>query len=108
MDGGFRLCRLPEQVRLYDVVNALGGVPVDPECPMLTGARQLDLCALHRRFAAMTREYVRALKETTLQDVMRPGGVMAECPGPDHLPADTAVFPCTKFPPLSRLAVLQG
>ena len=27
---------------------------LDPECPLMTGAQQMELCTLHRRFAAMT------------------------------------------------------
>jgi Rrf2 family protein len=97
MNGGFRLARLPEQVRLFDVMLALDILPHDPECPMLTGARQIELCALHRRFAAATATYVRFLKETTLQDVLQPDRFPAECPGPDALPDDVSVYPCTKF-----------
>src|SRR5258707_11545167 len=34
MNGGFRLSRLPEQVRLYDVMFALDTLPSDNECPL--------------------------------------------------------------------------
>ena len=108
MNGGFRIARLPEQVRLFDVINAIDAVPTNPRCPMLTGARQIELCALHRRFAAMTAEYVRFLKGTTLADVLRPDSVPAECLGPDNLPADTATYPCTEFPPRTQLRVLAN
>jgi Rrf2 family protein len=97
MNGGFRLARLPEQVRLFDVIDALDAVPKDPECPMLTGARQMEMCVLHRRFAAATADYVRFLKGTTLGDVLRPSQFPAECPGPDRLPEDVDVYPCTRF-----------
>jgi Rrf2 family protein len=106
MNGGFRLARLPEQIRLYDVMKALDAVPQDPECPLLTGGRQMELCTLHRRFAAMTALYVNFLKDTTLEEVLQPGNFPAECPGPAHLPQDTDVYPCTKFVPASRLQVL--
>lgn len=62
MNGGFRLARLPEQVRLYDVLEAIDAIPTDLACPMLTGARQIELCNLHRRFAAMTANYIKFLK----------------------------------------------
>ena len=109
MNGGFRLARLPEQVRLYDVIDALDAVPKDPECPMLTGARQMEMCALHRRFAAATADYVRFLKGTTLGDVLQPGGFPAECPGPAQLPDDVDVYPCTRFrAPAASLPVVQA
>jgi Rrf2 family protein len=107
MNGGFRIARLPEQVRLFDVMRALDAVPTDPQCPLLTGGRQIELCTLHRRFAAMTAAYVRFLKETTLADVLQPGSFPAECPGPAHLPADTDAYPCTEFPARTRLRVLS-
>jgi Rrf2 family protein len=114
MNGGFRLCRLPEQVRLFDVLRAVDAVPVDAECPLLAGGRQAELCRLHRRFAAMTADLVRFLKRTTLQDVLRPNSYPAACAGPAALPADTAEYPCTKFPspppppPRARLTVLTS
>ena len=109
MNGGFRLCRLPEQIRLYDVMAAIDALPHDAECPLLTGGRQAELCALHRRFAAMTADYVRFLKQTTLGDVLQPQSAFpAECPGPDGpFPEDVAVYPCTKFPaPAVKLTVM--
>lgn len=107
MNGGFRLAKLPEQVRLYDVFFALDALPADNECPMLTGGRQLELCRLHRRFAALNADYIRFLKETTLEEILQPDSFPAECPGPEHLPADTDVLPCTHFPSTSRLNVLS-
>jgi Rrf2 family protein len=109
LNGGFRLARLPEQIRLYDVLNALEAVPRDPECPLITGGRQIELCALHRRFAAMAAKYVRFLKETTLEDVLQPAQAFpGTCPGPAHLPADTDEYPCTEFPAAPRLRVLAS
>jgi Rrf2 family protein len=107
MNGGFRLAKLPEQVRLYDVLFALDALPSDSECPMLTGGRQIELCKLHRRFAAMTADYIRFLKQTTLEEVLQPDSFPAECPGHEHLPLDTHIYPCTKFPTHNRLKVLS-
>ena len=106
MNGGFRLAKLPEQVRLYDVMLALDTLPTDNECPLLTGGRQAELCRLHRRFAAMTADYIQFLKDTTLEEILQPDSFPAECPGPEHLPEDTSVYPCTKFPASNRLSVL--
>ena len=106
MNGGFRLARLPEQIRLYDVMAALDVLPTDPACPLTSGGRQIELCQLHRRFAAMTTAYLQFLKDTTLQDVLRPNSYPATCPGPERLPDDTVIYPCTEFPAKDRLAVL--
>jgi Rrf2 family protein len=106
MNGGFRLCRLPEQIRLFDVLTALDTVPEDPNCPLLTGGRQRELCLLHRRFASLTAAYIRFLKDTTLQDVLQPDSYPATCPGPANLPDDVGEYPCTQFGAAVRLNVL--
>jgi Rrf2 family protein len=111
MNGGFRLCRLPDQVRLYDILHALDAVPEDPRCPLLNGGRQRELCLLHRRFASMTADYIRFLKDTTLQSILLPDSFPATCPLPDAQPVDAEHFPC---PPSSdpvkpaRLGVLSA
>lgn len=97
MNGGFRLARLPEQIRLFDVLFALDALPSENDCPLTTGGRQAELCSLYRRFAALTADYIRFLKDTTLQEVLQPNSYPATCPGPDNLPEDSAVYPCTKF-----------
>ena len=95
MNGGFRLSRLPEQVRLYDVLEAIDALPAEPDCPLMTGGRQMELCTLHRRFAAMASIYTKFLKETTLQDVLEPEtSFPATCPGPGRLPKDVETYPC--------------
>jgi Rrf2 family protein len=106
MKGGFRLARLPEQIRLYDVLHAIDAVPHDPDCPLLTGGHQMELCTLHRRFAAMTAQYVQFLKETTLRDVLQPNSFPATCPGPANPPADAQIYPCPTFAPKPELKVV--
>jgi Rrf2 family nitric oxide-sensitive transcriptional repressor len=111
MNGGFRLCRLPDQIRLFDVLHALDAVPEDPQCPLLTGGRQRELCLLHRRFASMTAAYVRFLKDTTLQDILLPDSFPAACPLPAEQPVDVENFPCPPSPSTAtstRLSVLSS
>jgi hypothetical protein len=90
------------------VLDAIDAIPADPECPLLTGARQIELCHLHRRFALMTQKYIEFLKEITLEEVLRPGGFPAQCPGPEHLPEDTQAYPCTHFSNQNQMAVVSG
>lgn len=108
MNGGFRLARLPDQIRLFDVLKALDAIPGDTDCPLLAGGKQIELCTLHRRFAAVTAYYVKFLKETTLQDVLQPNSYPNSCPGPLNMPRDTETYPCTTFRAPSRLNVLAG
>jgi len=97
MHGGFRLSRLPEQVRLYDVLHALDALPADPVRPLVTSGGPSELCTLHRRFSAATETYVRFLKETTLADVMEPDSYTAPCSSPERIPAEVDVYPCPDF-----------
>jgi Rrf2 family protein len=93
MRGGFRLSRLPEQIRLYDVLDALDTIPTDPACALVNGGRQIELCTLHRRFASVTASYIAFLKDTTLADVLQPHSMPATCPGPNNFP-DADIYPC--------------
>jgi Rrf2 family protein len=97
-NGGFRLARLPEQVRLYDVLEALDALPHNPECPLITGGRQMELCKLHRSFAFIASTYIRFLKSTTLQDLLEPDSMPATCPGPARLPKEVHTYPCPDNP----------
>jgi Rrf2 family protein len=106
MKGGFRLSRLPEQIRLFDVLNALDIIPTDPTCALLSGGRQIELCTLHRRFASMTAAYVEFLKNTTLADVLQPHSLPATCPGPGQSP-DSDIYPCPKVASPVQLTVLS-
>ena len=106
MKGGFRLSRLPEQIRLFDVLNALDIIPTDPACALLNGGRQIELCTLHRRFASMTATYVQFLKDTTLADVLQPDSMPATCPGMERVP-DGERYPCPKVASPSQLTVLS-
>jgi Rrf2 family protein len=93
-NGGFRLARLPEQIRLYDVLEALDALPHNPECPLISGGRQIELCKLHRSFAFVASTYIRFLKTNTLQDMLQPNSLPATCPGPAHLPKEIHDYPC--------------
>jgi len=107
MKGGFRLSRLPEQIRLFDVLNALDTIPTAPTCPLMSGGRQIELCLLHRRLAAMTAAYVQFLKDTSLADVLQPDSLPATCPGEANLP-DAKVYPCPKTAAPVQLTALSA
>jgi Rrf2 family protein len=106
MRGGFRLSRLPEQIRLFDVLEALDTIPTDPTCALVNGGRQIELCTLHRRFASMTATYIAFLKDTTLADVLQPHSMPATCPGQGNFP-DADIYPCPKNTVPVQLTVLS-
>lgn len=72
LHGGFRVAKLPEQVRLYDVLLAIDAIPGDVEGQAAEEAQQAELGALYERFAGVNRIYTKFLQETTLADLMHP------------------------------------
>ncbi len=70
LHGGFRSARLPEQVRLYDILRAIDAVPKELDDTTVGDKPELD--SLQRRFASINLLYSKFLKETTLADVMQP------------------------------------
>lgn len=70
LHGGFRLAKLPEQVRLLDVFRALDSLSTTAyTCPLRDDA-DAELAALQRRLANFDRLYTRFLNDTTLSDLL--------------------------------------
>lgn len=70
--GGFRLLRAAEQVRLYDIVDALEPLGRVRHC-LLGQAECTDerACPLHQYWKPAAEEYLRVLSETSLADLQR-------------------------------------
>lgn len=69
LHGGFRAARLPEQVRLYDILRAVESIPRELEVGVET-VFDGEFPGLCRRFDGLCRMYKRMLTEVTLADVM--------------------------------------
>lgn len=69
LHGGFRSALLPEQVRLYDVLSAIDAVPKEADIDA-DSTNELD--GLRKRLDGIHQLYHKFLKETTLEDVMKP------------------------------------
>ena len=69
LHGGFRAAKLPEQLRLYDVLRAVESVPKELEAGV-EGVFDGEFPGLSNRFDGLYRLYKRTLMETTLADVM--------------------------------------
>ncbi len=74
LHGGFRVAKLPEQVRLYDVLLAIDAIPKDLDAEAPEEASQAELGSLYQRFAGVNRIYAKFLQETTLADLMHSDG----------------------------------
>ncbi len=69
--GGVRLARKPEEVTIYDVIEAIDGVPVmnvcvdwDDACPYT------EYCKMHKLWKELQEQIEERLKSTTLADVI--------------------------------------
>lgn len=70
LHGGFRIAKLAEQVRLYDIFVAIEAIPVDFAAEHDHDDRS-ELGRLYERMDGMDRLYAKFLKETTLADVLQ-------------------------------------
>ena len=75
--GGYLLNRKPQEIRLSDVVKALGAVPNTHEiCDRFTGNRQscihIDNCCIRAAWATLTQMLENFLEGTSLSDLIGP------------------------------------
>jgi Rrf2 family transcriptional regulator, iron-sulfur cluster assembly transcription factor len=68
--GGFRLAHEARQISLYDVVEPIDKVSRWSGCFLGRGVCDANHpCAVHDRWKAVREEYLRFLKETTIEDL---------------------------------------
>jgi Rrf2 family protein len=68
--GGLRLARPADSITLLEVVNAQGAIHRILECPLGLSSHAGRLCALHRKLDGIIACVERALRETTLADML--------------------------------------
>ncbi len=68
--GGYRLARLPEEITLLDVVNAVTPVERITICPLGLKNHGPNLCPLHRRMDEAARLVIELFGSTTLADIV--------------------------------------
>lgn len=92
--GGYRLKKPPEQVRLMDVINAVGEVKRIKECPLGIPGHGSNLCALHRKEDEAAAAVIAVFDGTTLQDLLTDGSMnrplCATTPAPTGLTVSAA------------------
>jgi Rrf2 family protein len=69
--GGLSLARPPDSIALLEVLNAVDPIRRITECPLGLRSHGSRLCALHRKLDDTVASAERALRETTLADMLR-------------------------------------
>lgn len=68
--GGFRLARLPKDISVLDVVNAVDPIRRIDKCPLNIDDHGLNLCPLHRRLDAAIAATESAFRETKIAELL--------------------------------------
>lgn len=70
VNGGFVLARRPEEMTIYDIVQAVDPLKRIRKCPLNIADHTGVLCPLHRRLDAALETVERSFRETTLADLL--------------------------------------
>jgi Rrf2 family protein len=81
--GGMTLTKLPTELTLLEVVNAVEPVQRITTCPLGLASHGVRLCPLHKRLDDAMAGVERAFRDTTLAEVLaEPGESVPLCDGP--------------------------
>jgi Rrf2 family protein len=70
LGGGFVLARPPEEITIYDVVQAVDPIQRIHTCPLGLAAHGVRLCPLHRRLDNAMQTVEDAFRQTTLAEIL--------------------------------------
>src|SRR5262245_13496362 len=70
LHGGFTLARAPKDITIWDVVQVIEPIKRIRECPLGLASHRLRLCPLHKRLAGALALTERAVRATTLAEVL--------------------------------------
>jgi Rrf2 family transcriptional regulator, nitric oxide-sensitive transcriptional repressor len=83
LHGGFALARSPEELTIWDVVQAVEPLQRIRSCPLDLDAHRVRLCPLHKRLDDALAMIEKAFKETTLAEILaEPTTSKPLCPFP--------------------------
>ncbi|HXE52050.1 MAG TPA: Rrf2 family transcriptional regulator [Tepidisphaeraceae bacterium] len=71
LHGGSTLARPPEEITVYDVVNAVTPLPRIRTCPLGIRSHGTTLCPLHRKLDDAVALVERTFKDSTMADLMQ-------------------------------------
>ncbi len=70
LKGGFTLARPPEQMTIYDIVQAVDPIRRITHCPLNNPAHRSQLCALHRRLDEAAALIEQSFRASTVADLV--------------------------------------
>ena len=84
LHGGFTLIRTPEEVTVYEVVQAVDPLKRILVCPLGITTHGANLCPLHRRLDDTIQQVETCFRETTIAEVLnKPGANRPLCATPN-------------------------
>lgn len=82
LHGGFRLAKPAEKITLFDVLEAVDPLPRIRRCPMENPDHGVNLCSLHRRLDDALDIVEKALRASTVEEMLKSGARKATCSFP--------------------------
>ncbi|MBI3831025.1 MAG: Rrf2 family transcriptional regulator [Planctomycetes bacterium] len=74
LHGGFRLAKPAEKITLFDILEAVDPLPRIRKCPLDNPAHGVNLCPLHRRLDDALEIVEKALRDSTVAEMLKSGG----------------------------------
>jgi len=72
LGGGFRLCKDPDKIMLYDIVEPIDNVGIWKECVLgLKKCSDSSPCAAHDHWKGVREVYYKFLRETSIADLAK-------------------------------------
>ena len=95
--GGITLIKTPDQLTLFEIVNAIEPIARIETCPLGLKSHGKQLCPLHKRLDEAAAVVQKSFEETTLSDLLSaPKGVYPLCESPKSAGLAEGVQPAKK------------
>jgi len=106
VNGGYRVTRPPEEIKLTDVVSAVGRLERLSSCPLGDASPGTSLCALHHTMDQAIAALIDVLDSHTLADLVdHPDGLKPLCEAaPSGVTGNGEAVPAGKRSPSNGLA----
>jgi len=83
LHGGFKLLKEPENLSVYDIVNAVDPLQRIQECPLGLKAHGSNLCPLHKRLDEAMCQVEKSFRDSNLAELLaEPSTSRPLCPFP--------------------------